>query len=86
MANYKLIFKQSIKKDLRALPNKDVQKILSCINLLATNPFPASAKKLKGEEKYRLRQGNYRILYEVQKNLLIITVVKIGHRKDIYNK
>lgn len=84
MAKFKLVFRKSIKKDLRYLPNRDIRKILDCINSLADNPFPIGVKKLKGQDRYRIRQGVYRILYEVQNKQLIITLVKVGHRKSVY--
>lgn len=84
MVNYKLVFKQSIAKDLRSIPKQDIIKILSRIESLTINPTPTGSEKLSGQQRYRIRQGNYRILYEIENQLLCITVVKIGHRRDIY--
>jgi mRNA interferase RelE/StbE len=84
MANYKIVFKQSVAKDLRPIPNKDVQSILKRIEQLEHDPRPPGSEKLTGAEKYRIRQGNYRILYTVDDELVIVTIVKIGHRRDIY--
>ncbi|MGH8224663.1 MAG: type II toxin-antitoxin system RelE family toxin [Gammaproteobacteria bacterium] len=84
MANYKLVFRRSVAKDLRAIPKKDVARILASIQTLASNPRPQDCEKLSAQERYRLRQGNYRILYEIQNELLIVTVVKVGHRSDVY--
>ena len=84
MASYKLVFKKSISKDLRPIPNEDVVRILQRIETLQENPRPVGCEKLSGQERYRLRQGVYRILYEVTDQLLIVTVVKIGHRKHVY--
>jgi len=84
MAAYKLFFKKSVQKDLSAIPKKDLKKILSRIKTLAKEPRPAGCEKLTGRERYRLRQGRYRILYSIQDDELTVWVVKIGQRKDIY--
>ena len=84
MAKYKIVFKQTVAKDLRPIPNKDVQRILAKINQLADDPRPTGSEKLTGEEKYRIRQGNYRILYTIEEEIITITIVKIGHRRDVY--
>ena len=86
MANYKVVFKASVARDLRSIPNADVQRILTRIDKLADEPRPTDAKKLVGAEKYRVRQGNYRILYTIEDVIITITVVKTGHRRDIYKK
>ena len=84
MASYKIVFKQSVAKDLRQIPDKDVQRILQRIDGLANDPRPAGAEKLSGEEKYRIRQGRYRILYMIDDHVITVTVVKVGHRRDVY--
>jgi mRNA interferase RelE/StbE len=84
MAEYKIYFKVSVEKDLRQIPRKEIQKILRRIALLTENPRPQGCEKLTGEERYRVRQGRYRILYSIQDNELTIWVVKISHRKDVY--
>ena len=84
MAKYKLVFKKSVTKDLKNIPNKDVARILERINTLIDNPKPQGAIKLTNQEKYRIRQGTYRILYELKDLELVITVVKIAHRKAVY--
>ena len=84
MASYEIVFKASVAKDLRPIPNRDVKRILARIDLLATEPRPAQAIKLSGEEKYRLRHGNYRILYTINDLIITVTIVKIGHRRDVY--
>ncbi|MFN0071917.1 MAG: type II toxin-antitoxin system RelE family toxin [Chloroflexota bacterium] len=84
MARYDLRFKPSVTKDLRAVPRADVQRILARIQSLQDNPHPPGSEKLSGQERYRLRQGNYRILYTVTDVELIVEVVKIGHRRDVY--
>ena len=84
MANYKIVIKQSVAKDLRPIPNKDVKRILQRIEQLARDPRPPGSEKLSGEEKYRVRQGNYRILYRIEDEILTVFIVKIGHRRDVY--
>lgn len=86
MANYKLVFKKSVSKDFRPIPNKDVTRILQRIEELQEDPRPIGSEKLSGQERYRIRQGVYRIIYEVVDELLIVTVVKVGHRKHIYKR
>ena len=84
MGKYSLAFKESVAKDLRALPAKDVHRILKCFEQLAENPRPPGCEKLSAREQYRLRQGIYRIVYEIQDDVLKVVVVKVGHRRDIY--
>ena len=84
MAAYRIYFKKSVEKDFKVIPNKDLVKILERIEALAENPRPPGCEKLSGQQKYRLRQGRYRILYSLQDDELTIWVVKVGHRKDIY--
>jgi mRNA interferase RelE/StbE len=86
MANYKLVFKKSVSKDLRPIPNKDVARVLQRTQALQENPRPADSEKLSGQERYRIRQGVYRIIYEVTDELLVVTVVKVGHRKHVYKR
>ena len=84
MEFYKVIFTKSVKKDFRKIPKIEVSKILNEIAYLAKNPRSSKTKKLKGEKLYRLRLGNYRVIYDIQDNLMLIFVVKLGHRSDIY--
>jgi mRNA interferase RelE/StbE len=84
MGSFEVLFKQSVAKDLRQVPKKDVARILKRIEGLKTDPRPPGAEKLSGREKYRIRQGVYRILYEIQNEQLIVVVVKVGHRRDVY--
>lgn len=84
MAGYKVLFKSSVEKDFSAVPKKDVKRILDRIKSLEDNPRPTGCEKLTGQEKYRLRQGRYRIVYSIQDDELTVWVVKVGHRKDIY--
>ena len=84
MAKFSLAFKKSVAKDLRNIPNKDVKRILKSIELLCENPRADGCIKLSGQERYRVRQGVYRIVYEIQDAELIILVVKIAHRSVVY--
>ena len=84
MANYKVVFKKSVAKDLRTIPSSDIKKILKRIELLSNNPLPINAEKLSGQQRYRIRQGNYHILYEIDDMIVSITIVKVGHRRDVY--
>jgi mRNA interferase RelE/StbE len=84
MASYKLVIKKSVAKDLRNIPNKDVKRILKCFDSLIENPRADGCKKLSGQERYRVRQDHYRIIYEIQDSELIITIVKVAHRKEAY--
>ena len=86
MAQYKVFFKKSVEKDFKSIPKKDLLKILSKIESLQENPRPVGFEKLTGHERYRLRQGRYRIVYSIQDNQLTVWVVKVGHRKEIYKK
>ncbi len=84
MTVYRIYFKKSVEKDFTGIPTKDLRKILHRIEMLAENPRPMGCEKLTGEERYRVRQGRYRILYSVQDAELTVWVVKVAHRKDAY--
>ena len=84
MAEYRIFFKKSVQKDLSAIPKSNLKKILKKIQGLADDPRPRGCEKLTGQERYRLRQGRYRILYSIQDDELSIWIVKVGHRKDVY--
>ena len=84
MAQYRIVVRKSVAKDLKKIPKKDAKQIVKAIQSLAQDPRPPQSKKLSGEEKYRLRCGVYRVLYEIQDKQLIICVVRVRHRKDVY--
>ena len=84
MAEYKIFFRESIRKDFKRIPRKDVRRILDRIAALTDDPRPPGCEKLSGQERYRIRQGRYRIIYSIQDEQLTVWVVKIGHRKDVY--
>jgi mRNA interferase RelE/StbE len=84
MARYEVRFRRSVSKDLDPIPKRDIERIMAAIVALAGDPRPPQSRKLSGAEKYRLRCGVYRILYEIQDDALIVCVVKVAHRKDVY--
>ena len=85
MAKYRLLIKPSAVKDIEAIPlKKDRQRVVERISLLAENPRPLGSEKISGQDKYRVRPGRYRILYAIADQDLVVQVVKIGHRKDVY--
>ena len=88
MASYKILIKKSAAKELEAIAGKkDRERITQRILALADNPRPVGVEKLSGTtEKYRIRQGDFRILYEIQDNVLVVYVVRIGDRKEVYRK
>lgn len=86
MASYEIAFRNSVARDLRALPRKDVRRILNRVQALALDPRPAGCEKLTGRELYRVRQGAYRIVYEIEDARLIVLIIRVAHRSDIYRK
>ncbi len=102
MGRYKLLFKKSVAKDLRAIPKKDIQRILSRIAALADTPRPLTNRSKRSEaslkqflleelptdndqERYRIRQGAYRIVYEIHDDVLVIIIVRVAHRSSVYS-
>jgi len=86
VASYSVLITKSAAKELERVPTKDRNRIVTRIAALADNPRPTGAEKLSGEDKYRVRQGNYRILYEIVDSELIVTVVRIGDRREVYRR
>jgi len=84
MASYELVFKKSVTKDLRGFPKQDVKRVLQRLQALADDGRPPRSEKLSGLERYRVRQGAYRIVYEIEDDRLIVVVVKSGHRSEVY--
>jgi len=84
--NYKIKIKPSAVKELNKISKKDLEKVSKKISALSSDPRPPGCEKLSGDEKYRIRQGNYRIVYSIEDDILIIVIVKVGHRRDIYKK
>jgi mRNA interferase RelE/StbE len=83
VAAYSIFLKESVRKDLESIPQNDLQQIMARIGSLADDPRPVGCEKLSGQEKYRLRQGNYRIIYSIRDTELTVWVVKVGHRREV---
>ena len=82
---YKIEFKKSVLKDILKTPKAFLEKIEKAINEVAKNPTPTQSKKIQGRvDHYRIRVGMYRVVYKVEKKIEIVTVVKVGHRKEVY--
>ena len=84
MGKYKIEVKKSAEKELGKIPKKELLKILEKIESLSDDPYPTGSIKLSNQDKYRVRMGNYRILYKIENYILTVFVIKIGHRKNIY--
>jgi mRNA interferase RelE/StbE len=82
---YSVLYKKSAEKELLSLPKEAALKIRKAINLLAANPYPKGYKKLAGHfNAYRIRIGNYRVIYSIENKELLIIVIKIAHHKEVY--
>ena len=84
MQRYKISLTKTAQKQLDKLPNNVAMPIIEAIEKLATNPRPSGCKKLKGRDGYRIRKGDYRIIYDIYDEELVIDVIALGHRKEIY--
>lgn len=84
MASYKIEIKKSAAKEIENLPSTVLIRVISHIQELVNDPRPVGCKKLSGDEKYRLRVGDYRILYEIEDEIVTVYVVKVAHRKEVY--
>ena len=84
--SYSLVVKTSAERELRALPKEDRRRIVARARGLAHNPRPPGNEKLSGQERYRIRQGDYRIVYAINDEARIVEIVKIGHRREVYRK
>ena len=85
MVNYKIEIKKSATKEIAKLPKNILKRILNKIQSLSSDPRPNGCKKLTADEKYRVRVGDHRILYSIEDEKLIVYVVKVGHRKKVYD-
>lgn len=86
MASYRIEWKRSATKDLRRLPSETIAKILAVVDALASNPYPTNVRKLTGfEHTYRIRVGDYRVVYDIHSSVLVIDVIRVRHRKDAYD-
>ena len=84
---YTIVFKRSVLKDIKRIPGVILKNIQKRIDLLPGNPFPSGAEPVEGyKHYYRIRVGDYRVVYEVAAQIGIITIIKIGHRRDVYRK
>ena len=87
MAYYRIEWRSSTKKDLRRISKSEVQKIIESVEALSKQPRPNGSMKLSGSDfTYRIRIGNFRVIYEIHDDVVLIEVVKVGHRKDVYTK
>ena len=86
MALYNVLITKSAAKELEAIPEKDRRRIIERIRGLSGEPRPFGVEKLSGDDKYRIRQGNFRILYEILDRDLVVTVIRIGDRRDVYRR
>lgn len=84
MANYKIEIKKSAQKEIQSLPPQDIKRVVAKIQLLAANPRSADSKKLTSQDQYRVRVGQYRILYEIHDDILLIMIVRVANRKEVY--
>ena len=84
MAKYRLLIKPSAAKELEALPAKDRKRVAAKLRRLASEARPPGSEKLSGQENYRLRQGDYRVVYSVDDDEATVVIVKIVHRRDVY--
>jgi mRNA interferase RelE/StbE len=84
VASYRLLIKPSAAKELEGLPTKDRRRVVARMQGLSDQPRPPGCEKLTGHDLFRIRQGNYRILYEVQDHDLTVTIFTIGHRRDVH--
>jgi len=84
MESYNILIKKSAAEELAEIPRKDLEKIIRRIRNLEQNPRPSGCRKLSGQDRYRLRQVDYRIVYAVDDSRRVVEVYKIGHRREIY--
>jgi mRNA interferase RelE/StbE len=84
VGSYRLLIKPSAIKEIETIPKRNRLRIVKRIQGLSENPRPPGCEKLSGEEKYRVRQGSYRVVYSIDDQAREVLVVKVGHRKDVY--
>ena len=82
--SYKVSLKKSAEKELRSIPARDIEKIAEKLKSLAHQPRPHGCEKLEGQERYRLRQGDWRMIYSINDGEKSVMVVKIGNRREVY--
>ncbi len=86
MASFRVEFAASVRKDFRTIPKQDAARILKRIEGLSGNPRPPDSKKLSGDDALRIRVGVYRVIYEIRNDVLIVLILRVGHRKDVYRR
>jgi mRNA interferase RelE/StbE len=86
MASYRIEFAKGVRKDFRGIPRSDANRILEKIDSLSVNPRPPESKKLTNDNSHRIRIGNYRVIYDIQDEVLIVLVLKVGNRKDVHRR
>ena len=84
MARFEIRFKRSVVKELLKLSRNDNRKVMSRIQALSEDPRPTGCEKLAGHESYRVRQGDYRIIYTIDDGRIVVEVIRVGHRRDVY--
>ena len=84
MASYELKIKKEAEREFRSLPKPDLHRVIQKIQTLALNPRPMGCEKLKGEEGYRVRQGDYRIVYLIDDAAKVVRIIRVGHRREVY--
>lgn len=82
--SYDLLVKKSAERELRALPKQDLRRVTERLQSLSRHPRPSGCEKLSGHDQYRIRQGDYRIVYAIDDAAHVVTIVKIGHRREVY--
>ena len=82
--SYSLVVKKSAERELRAIPKTDLRRITDRLRGLSSNPRPPGSEKLSGHDHYRIRQGDYRMVYAIDDATRVVTLVKVGHRRDVY--
>ena len=86
MASFRLLFKRSAEKELRKIAPRDLQRLIRAVQALAHDPRPPGARMLKGPERYwRVRQGDYRVVYEIDDAAAQVVIIKVGHRREVYD-
>ena len=88
MAQYKIAFDRRVKKDFKSIDIQAAKRIKAAIASLANNPHPTGSIKLKGTalDYFRIKVGNYRVVYAIENDILLVVIVRVGHRKDVYKR
>ena len=84
MDSYRVLIRRSAQKELRRIPPPDLRRIVSKISGLSQDPRPQGSEKLSGDDRYRIRQGKYRVVFGIEDDQLVVVAVKAGHRRDVY--